>query len=76
MSSLWNENVQFPSFPRLNGKRKTDVLIIGGGLAGILCAYFLKQKGVDYILAEGGKVCSGTTADTTAKITAQHWKRT
>ena len=72
MSSLWNENVQFPSFPRLNGKRKTDVLIIGGGLAGILCAYFLKQKGVNYILAEGGKVCSGTTADTTAKITAQH----
>lgn len=72
MSSLWNENVQFPSFPKLNGKKKTDVLIIGGGLAGILCAYFLKQKGVDYILAEGGKVCSGTTADTTAKITAQH----
>ncbi len=72
MSSLWNENVQFPSFPKLNGKKKTDVLIIGGGLAGILCAYFLKQKGVDYILAEGGKICSGTTADTTAKITAQH----
>lgn len=72
MSSIWNDNLQFPSFPRLNGKRKTDVLIIGGGLAGILCAYFLKQKGVDYILAEGGKVCSGTTADTTAKITAQH----
>ncbi len=72
MSLIWSENVQFPSFPRLNGKRKTDVLIIGGGLAGILCAYFLKQKGVDYILAEGGKICSGTTAGTTAKITAQH----
>ena len=72
MSSLWNENVNIPSFPRLNGKRRTDVLIIGGGLAGILCAYFLKEKGVDYILAEGGKICSGTTADTTAKITAQH----
>ena len=72
MSLIWSENVQFPSFPKLDGKKKTDVLIIGGGLAGILCAYFLKQKGVDYILAEGGKICSGTTAGTTAKITAQH----
>ncbi len=72
MSLIWSENVNFPSFPRLNGKKRTDVLIIGGGLAGILCAYFLKQKGVDYILAEGGKICSGTTAGTTAKITAQH----
>lgn len=72
MSLIWSENVQFPSFPKLDGKKKTDILIIGGGLAGILCAYFLKQKGVDYILAEGGKICSGTTAGTTAKITAQH----
>ncbi len=72
MSLIWSENVPFPSFPKLDGKKKTDVLIIGGGLAGILCAYFLKQKGVDYILAEGGKICAGTTAGTTAKITAQH----
>lgn len=72
MHSIWNENVNFPQFPRLKGTKKTDVLIIGGGLAGVLCAYFLKQKGVDYILAEGGRICSGTTANTTAKITSQH----
>lgn len=72
MYSVWNENVSFPQFPRLKGTKKTDVLIIGGGLAGILCAYFLKQKGVNYILAEGGKICSGTTENTTAKITSQH----
>ncbi len=72
MQSVWNENISLPQFPRLKGTKKTDVLIIGGGLAGILCAYYLKQKGVDYILAEGGKICSGTTANTTAKITSQH----
>lgn len=72
MNSIWTENSKLPSFPRLNGTKKTDVLVIGGGLAGILCAYFLKQKGIDYILAEGGKICSGTTANTTAKITSQH----
>lgn len=72
MNSIWTESTKLPSFPRLNGTKKTDVLVIGGGLAGILCAYYLKQKGVDYILVEGEKICSGTTANTTAKITAQH----
>lgn len=72
MKSIWRESTELPDFQRLGGTRNTDVLIIGGGLAGVLCAYFLKQKGVDCILAEGGKICSGTTANTTAKITSQH----
>ncbi len=50
----------------------TDVLIIGGGIAGILCAYMLQQSGVDYILTEATEICSGITKNTTAKITSQH----
>ena len=72
MKSIWRNGTMFPDFQRLNGTQNTEVLIIGGGLAGVLCAYFLKQKGVSCILAEGGKICSGTTANTTAKITSQH----
>ena len=72
MKSIWNGSTEIPNFQRRGGTRNTDVLIIGGGLAGVLCAYFLKQKGVECILAEGGKICSGTTANTTAKITSQH----
>ena len=48
------------------------MLIIGGGLAGILCACLLQREGVDYLLAEGGRICGGNTGRTTAKITAQH----
>lgn len=48
------------------------MLILGGGITGILCAYFLQKAGVDYILAEGREICSGITKNTTAKITAQH----
>ena len=72
MKSLWNENISRPDFPTMKNDIKTDVLIIGGGIAGILTAYFLQEKGVPYILAEKDKICGGTTGNTTAKITFQH----
>lgn len=71
-NSVWSENVKLPSFKPLKGNAKTDVLIVGGGMCGILCAHFLDKAGVKYILAEGGKICGGVTGNTTAKITAQH----
>lgn len=72
MESLWQATAVLPKFPQLDGDKKTDVLIIGGGIAGILTAYFLQQSGVDYLLVEQGRICGGTTGNTTAKITAQH----
>ena len=72
MRSIWTENISLPQFKQLKGSKKTDVLIIGGGMAGILCAYFLEKAGVNYALVEGGRICSGITKNTTAKITSQH----
>lgn len=72
MKSLWDSNVNLPSFPSLEKDIKTDVLIIGGGIAGILAAYFLHCKGINYALVEKGRICSGNTQNTTAKITFQH----
>lgn len=72
MDSIWTENINMPHFQTLKGNIKTDVLIIGGGITGILCAYFLQKHGIDYVLAEGRTICSGTTKNTTAKITSQH----
>ena len=70
--SVWESSVKLPKFPELKGNIKTDVLIIGGGLAGILTAFFLHQNGINYILVEKDTICSGTTQNTTAKITIQH----
>lgn len=61
-----------PSFPRLEGDMKTDILIIGGGMAGILTAFMLEQAGADYLLIEKDEICGGVTQNTTAKITSQH----
>lgn len=70
--SLWTDSLNLPKFDSLNKDAKTDVLIIGGGLCGILCAYYLYQAGVDHILVEGNEIASGITKNTTAKITSQH----
>lgn len=72
MRSLWSESAKRPSFPTLEGSIKTDVLIIGGGMAGILCAYKLKEAGIDYALVEADRILGGVSAGTTAKITLQH----
>lgn len=70
--SLWSENTTLPQFKKLTGDTKTDVLIVGGGICGILCAHFLHQAKVPYILLEKDKIASGITKDTTAKITSLH----
>lgn len=72
MLSVWSANSNFPQFPRLKGDIKTQVAIIGGGIAGLLCAYGLKQRGVECVILEADRVCKGVTQNTTAKITSQH----
>lgn len=71
-ASLWEQTWEAPNFSPLKGDISTDVLIIGGGMAGVLCAYLLHQAGVPYVLAEARTICSGITRNTTAKITSQH----
>lgn len=61
-----------PVFPRLEGDLKTDVLIVGGGMAGLLLAHRLDRAGMDYALIEADRICCGVTRNTTAKITSQH----
>ena len=72
MLSLWSATSDLPSFEALKGDIKTDVLIIGGGISGVLCAYELKNRGIDCVLVEAAQICSGITKNTTAKITSQH----
>ncbi len=72
LNSIFRETCNIPAFPKLEKDITTDVLIIGGGLCGVLCAYMLKRRGVECVLLEGDKLCAKTTGYTTAKITSQH----
>ena len=66
--SLWKQT-HLPVFPRLQGEEHCDVLIIGGGLCGVLCAYYLKQAGVDVLLLEAERIADGNSGNTTGKVT-------
>ncbi len=72
MRYVWTDISDGSGFESLSGSVKTDVLIIGGGIAGLLCALKLKNAGVDCALVEADKICGGITKGTTAKITIQH----
>lgn len=71
-TSFWQRE-KMPEFSPLPGDTDVNTVIVGGGLCGLLTAYFLIEKGVkDIALIDAGKICSGVTAHTTAKITSQH----
>lgn len=72
MISVWQDNSNVPQFEELTKDIRVDVLIIGGGLCGIMCARLFDKAGIDYALVESGRILSGVTANTTAKVTAQH----
>ena len=71
MSSIWSDT-KLKSFPSLNKDINVGTVIIGGGMAGILTAYRLKEKGADSVIIEAKTIGSGQTKNTTAKITGQH----
>ncbi len=72
MKSLWIKSCKFRKREALNKDIKTDVLVIGAGIAGILTAYMLKQKGREVVVIDAAEIASGNTKNTTAKITSQH----
>ena len=70
--SFWNKTADKLVFPSLKQGLKTEILIIGGGITGVTCAYCLSQKGLKPVLIEAGRLCDGTTGNTTGKVTIQH----
>lgn len=74
--SIWkaNEKEKYPE--KINNdnnfKEKVDICIIGAGITGITCAYELSELGYSINIIEKNEVCSGTTGNTTGKITSQH----
>ncbi len=72
MESLWSKTVQISKFEESPEDIRVQTLVIGGGMAGVLIAYMLQEKGQEVVVVEANEVASGQTKNTTAKITSQH----
>ena len=73
MNSLWlSENPNKKNFESLNKNISTDVCIIGAGIFGLTCGYYLSKAGLKVTVLDKSDVARKTTGHTTAKITSQH----
>ncbi|MGD6802598.1 FAD-dependent oxidoreductase [Rossellomorea vietnamensis] len=73
--SYWRKAAEERGLPYdklANKNLQVDVTIVGAGITGIIAAYLLSREGKKVALVESGKVISGTTGYTTAKISTQH----
>lgn len=68
-TSLWSDFKQKQICPRLEKNLSVDVLIIGGGMTGISCAYHLINSNLKVCLVEKNEIGCGVTSRTTGKIT-------
>lgn len=60
MGPVWTDDLRMPCFPPLWGQARTDVLVIGGGMAGLLCARMLQNAGVDCAVAEAASIAGAS----------------
>jgi len=69
---LWLDTTTFPKYSTLNRDEEANICIVGAGITGVTLAYLLRNSGLKIVLIDSDKVLHGTTAYTTAKLTAQH----
>ena len=74
MNSLWLNSIENKTkFNKLEKDISTDVCIIGAGIFGLTCGYYLTKQGYNVVILEKEPyISSKTTGHTTAKITSQH----
>lgn len=68
IESIWMNEYKNPLKKKNKKVNDTDILIIGGGITGLSCAYFLKDSSYQITLLDKGKIGMGVTSRTTAKI--------
>lgn len=68
-TSTWKDFSIKKEYPKLDQDLETDLVVIGGGLAGLLTAYTVAKAGRKVVVLEKDRVAASTTAYTTAFLT-------
>ena len=72
--SYWIDSVKPLSFVPLDKNVETDILIVGGGIAGLTTAYCLLKAGRKVVVVEDGYIGSGETAHLTAALDDRYYE--
>lgn len=67
--SLWTTTAPGRRFPALAGELTVDVVVVGGGIAGLTTAWLLKRAGKKVAVLEMNRLLTGQTGQTTAHLT-------
>jgi len=67
--TFWVDTTPIISFKKPDQEINTEVLVIGGGIAGLTTAYLLLKAGKKVVVVEDGFIGSGETGRTTAHLT-------
>jgi glycine/D-amino acid oxidase-like deaminating enzyme len=67
--TTWGKDFSHESLGSLMGFVDADIVVIGGGMAGMLAAYTLSESGKKIVLIEKSKIGSGATVATSAMLT-------
>lgn len=68
-TSVWMATANTPSQAKLKGNIRTDVCIVGAGIAGMTTAYLLAKEGRSVVVLDDGPIGGGMTGRTTAHLT-------
>jgi glycine/D-amino acid oxidase-like deaminating enzyme/nitrite reductase/ring-hydroxylating ferredoxin subunit len=66
---FWLSSSYVLAYQKLELNKETEVVIVGGGMAGINIAYCLAKAGKNVVVVEDGFIGSGETGRTTAHLT-------
>src|SRR5262249_22072092 len=66
--SLWAQSADLPRGAPLDRDQKTDVCIVGAGIAGMTCAYLLGRENKKVTVLDDGPIGGGQTERTSAHL--------
>jgi glycine/D-amino acid oxidase-like deaminating enzyme len=70
--SYWMDSTSATTYPPLTGDLEVDVVVVGGGIAGLCTAWELTRAGRRVALVEADRIAAGVTGYTTAKLSVLH----
>lgn len=72
--SLWVASTPTTNYPKLEKDTELyDLIIVGGGITGVMSAYYAVKRGLKTVLVEKSRLVEWTTGGTTAKLSSQHY---